>query len=295
MKNSRFTKALLLSTSGLLSLFLVLSCLAPIASAGDKMTAEEVVRRHLESIGTPEARAPKAGRVFSGTSKFNYRVSGGVGEAEGQAVVASEGTKRLIGMEFREARYPYERLGYDGDKFTTGFLRSGVRSVLGDFLFGHNDVFKEGLIGGVLTQAWPLLDLSARNPKLKYEGTRKINGKETHALSYSPRKGSDFQIKLFFDAQTFQHVRSEYVQVISNQMGPTIDTSSRQTSTRYEMVEEFSDFRKEEELTLPHEYKLKLLINNQGGNQQFEWNLSLTQFAYNQTIPAESFNMEKYK
>lgn len=294
MKDSRSGTFLFVSIKRFLSIVLTVSCLALTVPAADKMKAEDVVLKHLESIGAQESRASITSRIIIGTCKFSYRVNR-VGQTEGNAVLASEGVKSLIGMTFPETDYPFERLGFDGRNFTTGYIRPGIRSVLGDFLYSHNDVFKEGLIGGALTQAWPLLDMSGRNPKLEYDGTQKINGKEVHVLSYSPRKGSDFQIKLFFDSATFQHVRTVYSQNISPQMGKTDKESSRQRGTRYEIVEDFADFKKESGLTLPHNYKIKLEIDNQGGNAQYNWELSLTQYAFNRKIPVDAYNVEAYK
>lgn len=303
MTDNRFSSTLFFSITRLLSLILMWSCLALTVSAMQKMTAEEVVRKHLESIGSNDARASVKSRIAIGTSKFSYRVTKGVGKAEGTAVMASEGDKSLIGMNFPEADYPHERLGFDGKSFTTGFIRTGIRSVLGDFLFSHNDVFKEGLIGGSLSQTWALLNLAERRPKLEYGGTKKINGKETYMLSYGLRKGSDFEIRLYFDAATFQHVRTEYTQVIAAMIGQTVGTlqgrptenSSRQRSTRYEIVEDFSDFKQEGGLTLPHNYKLRLVIDNQGGARQFDWELNLAQYDFNRPIPPDSFNVEAFK
>lgn len=272
------------------------------ASDAPKLTSDEVVRKHLESIGTAQGRSAVTSRLVVGTSKFSYRANG-IGRTEGSAVLASEGVMSLIGMNFPQASYPHERLGYDGRKFTTGFVRPGIRSVLGDFLNAHDDVFKEGLIGGTLNQAWPLLDQAARNAKLEYKGLRKIEGKETYVLGYNPKKGSEFDVTMFFDAETFHHVRTEYTKVVSAQIGrvsttqlgrPT-ETSSRQRSTRYRILEEFSDYKKEGDLTLPHTYKIRLEIENQGGNSQFDWELNLTQYTFNQRMPADSFNVETFK
>ncbi len=114
-------------------------------------------------------------------------------------------------------------------------------------------------------------------------------------LGYNPRKGSDFQIKLYFDAETFQHVRSTYEQVISAMQGRTDKDSSRQSASRYQLVEDFSDYQKEGPITLPHTYKLQLLIDDYTGTSRSEWNLTLTEFALNHLVPADSFNVDAYK
>ena len=294
MKESRFKTTVFPYIVKLPGLILILCCLTPTASAIEKLKAEDVVRKHLESIGTPQQLAAAAHRVIIGTVKFSFRARGS-GQTEGNAVLASDGPMSLIGMEFPSLEYPHERLGFDGRIFTTGHIRPGARTVLGDFIMNRDVVFKEGLIGGTLSTAWPLLDLTTKSPKLEYEGTQKINGRETYVLGYNPRRGSDFQIKLYFDAESFQHVRSTYVQVMSAMQGRTDKDSSRQSASRYQMVEDFSDYKKEGQLTLPHTYSLQLLIDDYTGTSRSEWNLTLTQFDLNHPVPANSFNVDAYK
>jgi hypothetical protein len=294
MKNGEFRIVRLIPHISLACLLLLDCSLTISASPVEKLKAEDVVSKHLESIGTPEQRAAAANRVILGTVLFSFRAKG-TGQTVGNAVLASEGTMSLIGMQFPNLEYPHERLGYDGHAFTTGFIRPGVRTVLGDFMKNRDSVFKEGLIGGTLSTAWPLLDIANRNPKIGYEGTDKINGREVYVLSYSPRKGSDVQIRLFFDAATFQHVRSTYSQVMSAMQGRTDKDSARQSASRYQLVEEFGDYKKEGELTLPHTYKLQLLMDDYRGTVKSEWTVTLSQFELNHRVPADSFNVEAYK
>lgn len=294
MKNSDFGGYRFTPLIKLACLILIGCCLTIPASAIEKLKVEDVVQKHLDSIGTPEERAAAAHRVILGTVEFSFRARG-TGQTHGNAVLASEGLMTLIGMTFPNLEYPHERLGYDGRTFTTGFIKPGVRTVLGDFIKNRDTVFKEGLIGGTLSTAWPLLDLATKNPKLGYEGTDKINGREVYVLSYVPRKGSDFQIRLFFDAHTFQHVRSTYGQVMSAMQGRTDKDSARQSASRYQVVEDFGDYKKEGGLTLPHTYKLALLIDDYTGTSKSEWTLTLTQFDLNHPVPPDSFNVEAYK
>jgi hypothetical protein len=259
-----------------------------------KMKPEELVAKHLEAIGAAEARSPAISRVLIGNSKFSYRTRSR-GSAEGNAVIASQDGKFLIGMAFPTDVYPHERIGFDGESITTGFINPNERTTLGNFLLTQNVGVKEGLMGGVLSTGWPLLDLPGKNPKLDYSGIKKVNGKELHQLRYRPRKGSDFDIKLYFDAATFEHVRTEYERVVSSRMGSNPDASSSQLQTRYRMVEEFSDFKAEGNLRLPHSYTLQLTIEGQGTTSQFEWAMALTQFQFNQKIPEDSFNVENFK
>ncbi|HEX8354476.1 MAG TPA: hypothetical protein VF611_16340 [Pyrinomonadaceae bacterium] len=294
MKDHRFRSRILFSIVWTLALGLHAPCLAPAAEVKEKLTLEEVVSKHLASIGAPEARSAVTSRVIVGTCKFSFRARG-VGQTVGRVVLASEGVKSLIGMEFPEADYPHERLGFDGRKFSTGYIRPGVRTIFGEFLHINSSIFREGLMGGTLSQAWPLLNLTSRNAKLEYAGGGKINGKETHAVRYTPKNGSDFQIKLYFDRATFQHVRTEYEQVISATIGRTDKDSAGQRSSSYKIVEEFSDYRKEGGLALPHGYKLRFTADDQNGARQMEWVFDLEQYSFNGKIPADSFDVESFK
>src|SRR5207249_10370580 len=126
---------------------------------------EEVVANHLESIGSAKERAAVRTRIISGTSQVIFR-SPPPGQAVGRAVMASEGTKNLIGMSFPSPVYPREQLGFNGNSFIAAFVVPGVRSSLGSFLMTHALIFKQGLMGGTLSSAWPLLELASHGPRL---------------------------------------------------------------------------------------------------------------------------------
>jgi hypothetical protein len=276
----------------------------------DKMKPEEVVAKHLAAIGSPEALAASKSRVVLGNAKAISR-SNAVRDIAGVAQLASEGEKVVFAMIFNSTSYPYEKAGYDGQKMTVALWEtSGQRSALAEFLMSQETIFKQGLIGGVLSSAWPLLNIEAKSPKLSYAGMKKVNERQTHELKYSPRKGGgNIQISLFFDAETFQHVRTEYQYQVSARMGarpgglstkppelgpaPTTDTGSL-TMNRYKLVEEFSDFKKEGDLTLPHAYKLRLTVDAQSP-LLLEWVVNFTQFSFNQPIDASAFNVSVSK
>jgi hypothetical protein len=210
---------------------------------------------------------------------------------KGQSVIASSGNKSVIGMGFENSSYSQENLGFDGENVTVSFARPGIRSNLGDFILTHKNILKDGLMAGTLSHAWALLNLDTKQ-KMDYEGIRKIAGKPLHELKFRGR-GSDLEISLFFDPETFHHVRSEYVRVITAQLGANVDSSGSQRTTRYKLVEEFSDFKKEGELTLPHSYTIHLELDTRGGTFQAKWELALTQVAYNKTIEPAMFNVSQ--
>ncbi len=268
----------------------VLSLAKPSLSATDKMTPVELVARHLESIGTAKARASVTSRIIAGTSLVIFRTPP-PGQATGRAVLASEGSKNLIGMSFPSPVYPREQLGFNGNNFMAAFVTPGVRSFLGNFLMTHALIFKQGLMGGTLSTAWPLLDLTARNPRLEYAGLKKVNDRTLHELKYLARGGSDLQISLFFGEANFRHVRTEYELVIAAPTGERAYANIEEREIRYKMVEEFSDFKNEAGLTLPHTYKIKLLVDSKSGTFLADWEITLNQFTFNERIDPNSFSI----
>jgi hypothetical protein len=278
----------------LLGALTLLTC-ASVNSAlpfNDNVTTETLIARHLDSIGSGEARAAAKSRVTTGTVVSTIRL-GGAGQLVGRAVLASTGNKSLIGMTFNDIKYSNENMAFDGKTVTVGQLAPGRRTPLGNFLLSFDMVFKQGLIGGTLSSAWPLLDLRVTNPKLKYAGVKKINNQQVCVFNFYPRDTSFLGITLFFDTETFQHVRTEYEKVVNAGMVTQNEMSASQQETRYKMIEEFSDFKKEGGLSLPHTYKLQLSISSQRGSVLQDWAFTLTKFAFNEALDDKQFNAAK--
>ena len=257
----------------------------------EKMKPEELVAKHLAAIGTPEALAAVKSRVMIGNAIANLKVTNTLISLDGPAQLASEGDKVLLAMIFSANNYRYEKAGYDGRDLTVGVLETGRRSLLSDFFFAHESIFKEGLIGGTLSSAWPLLNLAARKPKMSYEGSKKIDGRQVHELKYG--KSGDLKVSLFFDAETFQHVRTEYKFNLPAQMSSVPTDSASQKESNFKLIEEFSDFKTtESKLTLPHTYKIRLVIETPQRTQTLDYAMTFSQFAFNQPVEAAMFSLK---
>jgi hypothetical protein len=275
--------------AGVIVALLLTSSVAAKSTVQEKMTVEKLVASHLESIGTAEKRAAVKTRIILGTVVATFK--SGTGKIQGKSVMASQDNKSLIGMAFNSTVYPKDNVGFDGSNVNVSWLRPGARTLLGEFLLSHNVIVKEGVFGGTLSSAWALLDLPVRKPSMRYDGVKKINKQELHKIDYIPRGGSDLEISLFFDKENFRHVRTEYQQVISAQMGSRPELSAQQRETRYKMVEEYSDFKTEGGLTLPHSYKLRLTVSSPSNSLQSDWELAFAQFIFNDPIDPKSYNV----
>lgn len=256
--------------------------------ADQKLAPAELIAKHLESVGPAEARERVRGMKIKGTCLLSVRL-GGRGQVQGQTIMASQGVKNMIDMTFDSAEYPQESLKFDGKDFTASQFRPGLRTSLAQFFLTNDVLFKEGIVGGILSASWPLLNLQDKNPKLEYGGLKKVAGHQMHALKYVPRKGSDLKITLFFDPETFRHLRSEYERTIytTDQQriaggGGTLPsvTSQRSSNARINAVEEFSDFKSEAGLNLPHTYKFELSIQSEIRPTMVDWAFNLTDFNF---------------
>ena len=258
------------------------------SSATDKIKVEDLLTRHLQSIGPEKSR--RSSRIISGTSQVIFRTTPS-GQAIGKAVMASDGSKTLIGMSFPSPIYPREQLGFDGNAFMAAFATPGNRSALGSFLMANEMISKQGLMGGTLSSAWPLLDMSARKAELEYVGTKKIDGRMLHEVKYLPRGMTDVKVTLYFAENTFEHVRTEYDRVIPAPMGKVEYANVQEREGRYKMVEEFSLFKSEGDLNLPHIYTIKLSVDTVNGTFLADWTIKLTNFEFNQKIDPAAFRI----
>ena len=238
-----------LSTLFVLSLFL-----CAFSVSAQKMKPEDVVAKHLESIGTEQARKAVKSMISVGDVKYKIISKKNI-EVAGRVVMASSAAKNFFGMNLEAADYQMDKLSFDGSKVKASFVRPGQRSLLGNFVLSNEALLKESLLGGTLTSSWALLDMANKKAELSFDGTKKIDGKETYALKYAP-KSSDLTVKMYFDKETFRHVRTEYKQAFSAGIGRNPNQSAGYDESRLTVTEDFGDFKKEKDLTLPHSYRL---------------------------------------
>jgi hypothetical protein len=277
------------------------SCVALVcfddSSAKDKkITPEEVVSNHIKSIGSEEVLAGIKSRAFSGSTSVNF-IQGAVGNLTGQCEFVSEKQKLGILLKYTALEYPQEHFAYDGKDVTIGYISPGIRSPLGDFLNRFSGIIEQGFLGGVLSLNWPLLDIEEARPKMKYEKS-KIDGRELHELEYRPRKGmGDVKLKLYFDWDTFHHVRTEYKVAFRKQgaiesITGGMPRDSSDAEIYFQLIEEYGDFRDVDGLMLPHTYSLH--FSREGGGSTFmaRWVLNAAQWSHNGPIAPEYYHAQ---
>ena len=233
-----------------------------------------------------DTRARVHGTRIKGLCTLSVK-EGGSGQAQGEALLASQGGMNLIKLIFESEENP-TWFKFDGNKIAVSQIRPGRRTSLENFFAAYEGLIKEGLFGGILSEAWPLFKVKEKNPKLENSGIKEVNGKKLIAIKYSPHKGSEMKIVLFFEPETFRHVRTEYNQTIyatdQQRIGSTsglpAPREARATNARIVAYEEFSNFKEEQGLNLPHTYVFDLNIQSDIRPAIINWKLELAEFKF---------------
>jgi hypothetical protein len=274
---------------GFLALFF---CPFILTSADDKkLTPEELIARHIESIGSKDALAAVKTRAIAGSVRASNRI-GTAGEIIGKGVFLSQSSKLIYAMTFPSTQYPSERMAYDGTTSATGFLPEGKRSNLSLFLSQQTLPLSEGLLGGTLSTAWSLLRVEQLKSRFEYKGVKKVNDKQMHVLNYRQRSGSpDLKITLYFDVATYRHLKSEYKFIIPARISVGSENSNVLQESYYLLTEEFDDFRAVDGLTLPHSHKMQLSVSTASGTLLMDWLMKVDAISHKEVFDEKSFKL----
>lgn len=273
--------------SGILLVVLAL----PPAGAVDKLKPEELIAKHLEALGTPEARARFETFIANGTVTMGGVVGAGAGELTGKITILSTGGKMRVGMEFPSKSFPGDHYAFDGKEVTVSTIQAGTRSFVGAFLYQNPNLISEGLLSGALTTNWALLHVNTRKPRLSYAGIKKVKETPLHALKYKPRKGADdMEIMLYFDLENFRHVRSELRYEARNEILGDSARSAGQSDNVLVISEDFEKFEKVEGLTLPTIYRIEANLTG-ARTLVYRWLLVLNEFFLNKPMEPAYFKV----
>jgi hypothetical protein len=261
-------------------ILLAFACIAAFAltcSAQDNITATDLIARHLNSIGPAAVRAGIKSRLVRGHVQMN--VIGGVGTVNGSAMVVSLGRQLSIAFQVNDPQIKGEQFVFDGAKTQIALVAPATRSTLGQFMYQQDQLLRDGLVGGTLLTAWPLYDPKLRDAKVKYNGLKKIDGRELYELSYEPKKADrDLLIHLYVEPETFRHVKSTYDFTVP----PSFAHNQLQHGnySRIRVEETFSDFRPVDGLTLPWDWTLR--CTSYGNTTSIiEWHMTADNITHN--------------
>ncbi|MBA2621240.1 MAG: hypothetical protein H0U87_08575 [Acidobacteria bacterium] len=277
--------------NGLLAVVLLFGA-SVVAVKAQEPKVEDILSKHLDSIGTKEKRAEIKNRMAIGTSTFESKLP--TRKTAGKAAIVSDADNLLMIVSLASKEYPFEKIGFFADKISLPFVSAGFRSPLGAYVSDHSKILSEGLFAGSISSRWSLSNSQLKKGKISSAGMKKIDGRKTYVLNYYLNGDSnEFTTKLFFDAQTFQHVRTEYRHVISGKTITFGQSGENLTGTEIAMTEEFGDFKNENGLTLPHLYKIKYLTSSNKGTYEFNWGATISQYLFNQKLAPNFFNFDE--
>jgi hypothetical protein len=239
-----------------LGVVVVLLAMLSAGSAKDEMQVDDLVKQHLKSIGTEQARAAVKSRAAEGTVQFRI-INGGAGNQDGKEVFISEGDKLVSLLKLPNPNYHGERFVTDGKRIVVAEVRPGYYSSLGRFVLSNNEIVTDGLWGGTLSAAWALGHLDQHHAKLKYQGLKKVDGRQLHRVDYTTAKHTNLEIQLYFEPDTFRHVMTLYSLTISPPIGTTELETAKQQPTHYLLEERFADFKQSADMWLPSRWTIQ--------------------------------------
>ncbi|MBN2243438.1 MAG: hypothetical protein JW793_12190 [Acidobacteria bacterium] len=314
-----------------LGFFAAILCLSfPVCESGaaspqdGAVTPIELIDKHIRSIGRPETLAAIRSRGISGKAGVRF-ILGATGNLEmGDFMYVSEGSKTGLRMVFDDINYPGEHFTFDGSDVSVAYITPGQRSPLADFIFRHHSIMKEGLLGGVLNTAWPLLDMEKNRSGVKLTESE-VEGRLLYELEYgTPGKRPGFMtVSLFFDMQSFRHLRTEYKVNIANDLtaarkiltGDDLSLSKAMDSagdsifiagepgrmtekptimdsladSKYLLVERFDNFSNVGGVILPESYSIDYSLEGQGVTFIGKWEIRAEFYTNNGTIDQSFF------
>jgi len=297
-----------------IKLLLIACCILAVQVSGlcaDKLSPEQLVAEHLKSIGDAATLSQVKSITLVGTSSVNF-ILGMSGQMSGTGMIVSQGPKIGVAMRFQDINYPGEYFAYDGKAVTVQNIKPGLKSPIADFFYRYNKILKNGLLGGVFSNSWPLLNIKGNKPTMKLR-TTKVEGTELYEIEYTPKdRHGEMKIRLYFDPATYRHVRTEYKvttkdDVTTGTRSPFENDPDEGNRVRdmaigdvrgesyYTLTEKFDDFKQVGAMTLPHSYSLDYMID--GTNQSgfiAKWNMDIVEAGFNMpNIDDELFKAQK--
>lgn len=246
-----------------------------------KLKLEDVLARHAEAVGPAAAQAMIKSRRAEGPIRMQV-ITGGQGNIEGNLTIESEAGNMLLHAAFPGGDFTGERLALrDGTvDVARTVVNRGSRSIFGEFMYGNDAPMREGVLGGVFRKDWVLLNPDARS-RLKYDGMKKVDGRELHQINYRPRRGAEMRINIYLDPETFRHVQTSYRVTSTSGIGATPEQSAQQRETRWVIEERFDNYGPVDGLQLPENWTLRFSVSGMIQNLMWEWQASLPVIRHN--------------
>jgi hypothetical protein len=278
----------------------VILLLASAAAAQDKnLTVAEIFQRHLRSFGANTDIGQSTNRLAVGTSDF--RIISASTHGTGGAQFASDGKNMALLATFDLRDYRMDRIGLFSDKVTIPFIYQGHRSALGTFLTNFDETLSGKIFGGAIFSTWLGYSTDPELKRFSVDGKKKVDGRDAWVVKYSPPKGlgNGSYIKLYFDAENFRHIRTEFRQKEhdagfqaaldpgSHRGSEAGDLDTSMASNASMLVEDFGDFSSDASgIILPHSYSVSLEMDTYKGTFKYGWKFQIKEYKLIRQFPA---------
>lgn len=228
----------------LLSLsLLMLSATALAADDKQALTATEIIEKHLAAVGGKEALAKFKSRIAIGTVRKEN-------EPDAQMAIMSEAPNRVSAMYVFQ-NYTWQ-LTYDGKQ--TIFRPTITKEAS---LVEHK--YRDMLLTGAMFNSISLYNMltSGGSDEIQFEakGTKKLKNRQAYIVDAKRGKSS---VRLYFDAETFMWVRTDYGRVsFAKNMGTFTNdiVQHGEDQTEVDFYFEVSEFKEVDGVKLPFKFE----------------------------------------
>ena len=232
----------------LASLTLIMTVTARASDEKPQMTGVEIINKHLQAVGGKEAINKIKSRVAIGIAKKDS-------DASVPVAIMSEAPNRV------SAIYQFEgfnwQLSFDGAK---AVFRPAISRASSVVVQKYEEMLASGTMFNSMSLYNALLAAESAGTKLEAKGTKKVKGRPAYVVEMKSGKGQP--VRLYFDAENFMWVRSDYGSVrITKDMGTfTNAVGSKDEESTIDFYVETSDFKDVDGMKLP--FKLEIVATS---------------------------------